>query len=660
MKIKLNKKSVIWIWLVSYLIVLSFPLLASYVLYRSFLASAMENAENLNYIALSQTSAGVEGIFTDIRSTGRQILNRPEVLTLSSAELPLSIHRLERFGSFQARLREFVVNSDYLRNIYVYFNDLGLTASTEGMFGNESFITHLSGNLNIAPSTLSSWIYDADSDNFQVRMAGAAHGLQQANQIVVTMSISPSLEATLIFVADSIALRGILADTNHYLWAVSPGDGLVICRPEAQTFAETAAIDFSWGTPGAFEAALAPWDMVVQVMESPMTGWLLVSAIPIGEYAAELQAVGQVYAVFLLVSAAVGIVVSTGLIFLNYRPLSRLSAIIETESPHEPEGDTSRFRNEYEYLENSLAGLIGNTRRYETELERQRILLAKRNLIRLLRGTLYTEQAFSAFCRDYGFTFSSDNFMVVCVNIRDYDVTRIAGATGTIDDKLYMSSVENAEETIGAFLEGQLSNCSNCYHCFYDGYTYLILSPTGSESVFEICEESHKLARDRYGIEIAVYISALHSGGHIMIRKAYLEAKQGMEQMEALPGNPVKVHENRAPSPKPESEEPLSSAVVKYINENYCDPALNVASVADKFGYSSSYLLRVFKKDMNCGLLDYIRRQRVDAAKTLLLDTAKTISEIAAITGHTNPLALIRAFKRLEGITPTDYRNMMR
>lgn len=98
--------------------------------------------------------------------------------------------------------------------------------------------------------------------------------------------------------------------------------------------------------------------------------------------------------------------------------------------------------------------------------------------------------------------------------------------------------------------------------------------------------------------------------------------------------------------------------IVRYIDQNFKDPNLTVASLTEHFGMSQSYLLRVFKKDSGSGILDYIHQRRVDESKLLLKNTGKTIAEIAADIGYSNQLALIRAFKRLEGITPSEYRSL--
>jgi AraC-like DNA-binding protein len=109
-------------------------------------------------------------------------------------------------------------------------------------------------------------------------------------------------------------------------------------------------------------------------------------------------------------------------------------------------------------------------------------------------------------------------------------------------------------------------------------------------------------------------------------------------------------------SATPTDSNRLGDEVLRYVNEHYTDPNLSVSSIADHFGVSNSYLLRVFKKSETRGVLEYIHFYRVEQAKLLLQDKNNTVSDTAQSVGYTNALALIRAFKRLEGVTPTDYR----
>ena len=88
-----------------------------------------------------------------------------------------------------------------------------------------------------------------------------------------------------------------------------------------------------------------------------------------------------------------------------------------------------------------------------------------------------------------------------------------------------------------------------------------------------------------------------------------------------------------------------------FIDENYGDCDLNVNMVAEHLGVSASYLTRVFRNCYQIRVLDYIQQVRLSAAKRLL-GNGLTLREISARTGYGAQINLIRAFKRIEGVTP--------
>ena len=73
--------------------------------------------------------------------------------------------------------------------------------------------------------------------------------------------------------------------------------------------------------------------------------------------------------------------------------------------------------------------------------------------------------------------------------------------------------------------------------------------------------------------------------------------------------------------------------------------------VAEQLGVSASYITRVFRNCYQIRVLDYIQQVRLSAAKRLL-GSGLTLREISAQTGYGAQINLIRAFKRIEGVTP--------
>lgn len=95
----------------------------------------------------------------------------------------------------------------------------------------------------------------------------------------------------------------------------------------------------------------------------------------------------------------------------------------------------------------------------------------------------------------------------------------------------------------------------------------------------------------------------------------------------------------------------LPQRIKSYIDENYQDPETNVNAVADFFGISATYATKVFRSAYHSGVLDYIHQRRLFTAKELL-GSGQSIAEIARQSGYGTSSNMIRAFKRIEGVTP--------
>jgi AraC-like DNA-binding protein len=96
--------------------------------------------------------------------------------------------------------------------------------------------------------------------------------------------------------------------------------------------------------------------------------------------------------------------------------------------------------------------------------------------------------------------------------------------------------------------------------------------------------------------------------------------------------------------------------VQRYIDEHYADPELSVTSLAERFGFSISYLSRTFKKTAGIGLNDYLHSVRIAHAQEMLRDTDLPVSDIAARVGFSSSSAFIRAYRAAEAVTPGAYR----
>ncbi len=93
----------------------------------------------------------------------------------------------------------------------------------------------------------------------------------------------------------------------------------------------------------------------------------------------------------------------------------------------------------------------------------------------------------------------------------------------------------------------------------------------------------------------------------------------------------------------------------RYIEDEYRNPDLNINTLADHFGLHPTYASRSFKAYTGSGILEYLQRRRIEAAKSLLAGGA-SVKETAAAAGFSNPRTMTRVFNKYEGISPGKFR----
>lgn len=103
------------------------------------------------------------------------------------------------------------------------------------------------------------------------------------------------------------------------------------------------------------------------------------------------------------------------------------------------------------------------------------------------------------------------------------------------------------------------------------------------------------------------------------------------------------------------SPEEIVTLVKEYVQKNYAKE-LDLNSIAENLGFSSSYLTKVFNKVENTTPSKYIRNYRMGIAKQLLMDQNMTIAQVAECVGYNDPFHFSKSFKQTYGVSPTEVR----
>lgn len=97
--------------------------------------------------------------------------------------------------------------------------------------------------------------------------------------------------------------------------------------------------------------------------------------------------------------------------------------------------------------------------------------------------------------------------------------------------------------------------------------------------------------------------------------------------------------------------------VLYYIDHNYADSDMRLESLAPLFGYSSSYLGKLFSQKVGENFNTYLDHVRVNHAIKLLEDEECHVYEVSERVGYTDVNYFYKKFKKYTGVTPTEYRS---
>lgn len=100
---------------------------------------------------------------------------------------------------------------------------------------------------------------------------------------------------------------------------------------------------------------------------------------------------------------------------------------------------------------------------------------------------------------------------------------------------------------------------------------------------------------------------------------------------------------------------PTIQSCCDYI-ELHVEDALTLDALAANSGYTKYYLSRLFKNETGVSINTYIKNARIEYAKTLLIGTTDSISEICSRLQFCNRTYFSSEFSKAVGVTPAQFR----
>lgn len=104
--------------------------------------------------------------------------------------------------------------------------------------------------------------------------------------------------------------------------------------------------------------------------------------------------------------------------------------------------------------------------------------------------------------------------------------------------------------------------------------------------------------------------------------------------------------------------ESIVAKAINYLNQNY-KKEISLEDVSMEVNINPYYFSKKFKEETGVNFIDYLTGVRINKAKELLADPNLSIKEICTMSGYSDPNYFSRIFKKIENVTPSEYREQI-
>ncbi len=98
---------------------------------------------------------------------------------------------------------------------------------------------------------------------------------------------------------------------------------------------------------------------------------------------------------------------------------------------------------------------------------------------------------------------------------------------------------------------------------------------------------------------------------------------------------------------------------IKYLHENY-HKKITLEKLSDVACLSNSYLSKLFKEELDKTIFEYLTELRIGKAKRELIYSNSNLQNVAELVGYDDASYFSKVFKKEEGISPSEFRSLIK
>ena len=615
---KQGKRSILFEWAGSYLIILLIPLITIFLNYYFNMETLQSEIYEAHEVVLDNMGDEINKIMNQQVNVYNYLYTDPFFASWVShrekdAEFYYDASRLLRqvgnYVKYTSDLsclmymvdENYIVHNEYANNArHIH---IALETGYEDFPEYEEWIRILSGEYNNEFLFLK--YVDGQTDR---KCLVYADSLELSGNKLVNIFVSVPMER-IAKITESLDSKAYLAMMQNDVVEVI-GDDEVLITPQMQEMISQGESNFETE------------EYMCIVKQAMHTGVYYCILVVQNDFWNKSLYIRNLFVISIVITVLVALGAVSFLLRKNFRPVSRL---LETVSGEKKRG------NEFYQLELAYRRLNNENKSMRQIIQGQKEALLGSYLLSVMQRRRKC---------------LSDN-EITFFDLEKEKILLLGGFRVTSGEHLLRFAVDNVfSELMGEEKFCRMEDGNYLLYLFF-------VSPEKEEYVIEKCRKQ------------AEYMCELfREKWEVMLEFGTVVSREGMEQLDIMYYSLMQKFQGQGKRQSIVSDTNddivgIVADVLEYIDEHYSDSSLNISSIADSVNRNPKYISRVFKENMGEGILDYLNRIRIDRAKEIIATRRYSTEEAGAMAGYASNQTFRRAFIKIEGITPGKYMDSL-
>lgn len=411
-----KKKSVIFTWMLSYILVFMIPVTAFLFSTMHFVGTLREEVNYSNSVILKHVSSEMDNLISGVESLSGEILLSPEVQRLFNAKdfSQISQYNLYAVVDFLARISLARTDTE---EFYLYLSNLDLIVTDTSYKNSDEYYNIYIKESGIPKESLDSILEDRyEGERFRTLEYKDSWG-NEINRIAIIFPLFSSgsngnYANLVVFVDESVFSSG-------QNWRIGR-ENILIMDDSNEILYNSSEIPVGTSIPAYSElqegkqinSTFAGKEMTISSIDSSVKKWKYLIVTPTEVYEGATYVVEKTIMISLILCFVLGGITANILIRKNYSPIEEILESLEEKVLPEPSKN-----NEYQYITQAISNLKNEKQSIKNEAEKQKEFLRSSIIFRLVenrdRGYEVTEETLQR----YDISFVPGSFFVLLYSV---------------------------------------------------------------------------------------------------------------------------------------------------------------------------------------------------------------------------------------------------